>query len=792
MSQQLKRLYTFGDFRLDCGSSLLIHKDQPVPLAPKVFDTLLLLVENAGRLVDKDEFMHRLWPDTFVGDDALTRNIYVLRKVLEETANGQEYIATVPKRGYRFVAQVRELTEEGSEAGHLEMATGRQPFRGDGIDVIHDAILSYTPPSPLVWNPDLPMELEAIIGRTLEKDRKQRYQSASEIAADLQRLKRDSESGRAGQALKAAVQGAAAPLAPIAVTTVEAQPAGGLAGWKYFLLAAFATLLIAVYAAHRYWPPSKAPSRPVKLSQISHWNKPMIGARISPNGRMVAFSSPVGIVEQVFVMLTSGGEPLQLTHDEDNKSVDNFSPDGTEIYYGRELGRDEEWAVPTLGGTPRLVASGCCLAPSPDGSSFFYLKSDSRAVFRTERSGLSEEKVYSFDKPPLLPLSLLQFPNGNDLLVMAVDQLSDEHIRLYKVNVPSGTAVGLGTLSGLVGDLVWAEPGKTLFLSRNVDGLINLWKYSLIDGGFTQVTSDPGPDLSPMRDPNTKGIYYVNSKPSGFLTVYHVHSKEFVTGFENASQPIISPDRKRVIYIRFVGPGKDELWVSDLDGTNKIRLASSGELLTGDWAPDGSQLSFFDNAGGQGRGYVVGADGRGLRLIGRFEEPIDWIVWSADGMSLYVTTWKSKSERTLWRASADGSSVERFLDNACTVMDASADGQYLLGSLLWGDGTGVYQISLSDKKLVLLLPGVKTQPTRFAPDGKSFLYAEFSRAGVTLYRQAWRDGNLIGKPEPALRLPFAFNLLYAGNAFDFARDLSEIAYGRGSGQADLYLLSGAQ
>jgi dipeptidyl aminopeptidase/acylaminoacyl peptidase len=133
----------------------------------------------------------------------------------------------------------------------------------------------------------------------------------------------------------------------------------------------------------------------------------MIGARLSPNGRMVAFSSPAGTVEQVFVTLTSGGEPLQLTHDEDNKSVDNFSPDGTEIYYGRALGRDEEWAVPMLGGTPRLVASGCCLAPSPDGSSFFYLKSDSRAVFRTERSGLSEEKVYSIDKPP--PVALCHF-----------------------------------------------------------------------------------------------------------------------------------------------------------------------------------------------------------------------------------------------------------------------------------------------------------------------------------------------------------------------------------------------
>jgi sugar lactone lactonase YvrE len=201
-------------------------------------------------------------------------------------------------------------------------------------------------------------------------------------------------------------------------------------------------------------------------------------------------------------------------------------------------------------------------------------------------------------------------------------------------------------------------------------------------------------------------------------------------------------------------------------------------------------VSFFDNTGRGGIAYVVGADGVGLRSIGEFEEPIDWIVWSADGKSLYVSTWKNRAERALWKASADGSSVERFLDNACTVTDASADGQYLLGTLLWGDGAGIYQISLRDKKLVPLLPGVATLPIRFAPDGKSFLYADFSRAGVTLYRQAWRNGKLIGQPKTALRLPFGFNVLNGGNAFDFARDLSEVVHGRGVGQADVYLLSG--
>src|SRR5215470_7726126 len=108
MVQRSSRVYTFGDFRLDTGSGLLYRNSQPVPLTPKVFDTLLLLIENSGRLVEKDEFMKRLWPDTFVGEDALAQNVSLLRKVFAESSNGADYIVTVPKRGYRFVAQLEQ------------------------------------------------------------------------------------------------------------------------------------------------------------------------------------------------------------------------------------------------------------------------------------------------------------------------------------------------------------------------------------------------------------------------------------------------------------------------------------------------------------------------------------------------------------------------------------------------------------------------------------------------------------------------------------------------------------
>jgi Tol biopolymer transport system component len=673
-----------------------------------------------------------------------------------------------------------------------EMATGRQAFSGTTSAAIFDGILHHAPTSPVRLNPECPAELEHIINKALEKDRGVRYQVASEMRADLKRLKRDTDSGRAAQAATASVEQTLGP----AAKAVSEGPPGGLLRAIYIIPAAVVLLLVGAFLAYRHRP-AKAPSGPGKITQISHWNKPMDAAKLSPDGRTVAFGSLVGSVGQVFVMLASGGEPLQLTRDEGDKYVDGFSPDGTEIYYGRSLGGDEEWAVPTLGGTPRRVASGFRLVPSPDGSSFFYLKVLNRVVFRADRSGLNEETVYTFENPPLWPISILLFPGGSDLLVASVAQYNDQQFHLHRVSVASRSAVDLGTASvnrPLLGlDIVWEEPGKTVLFSRTVNGLANIWRYNLADRSQTQVTYGPGPDYCPMPDPAGRGIYYVNGRPSGYLTVYHVRSKESVDiAAEATSQPIIAPDGKRVMYIKYLGPNRTELWVSDLGGGNRIRLASSASLNTGDWSPDSSQLIFTDDTGGESKGYIVGADGRGLRQIGRVEGLIAGIFWSGDGKSLYISTVMHGSKPTIWKANADGSNVEKFVDGCSYALDAAPGGKYLIGYLWSGDEVGIYEISIADRKCILLLPGVETFYVRFARDGKSFLYPVATPAEVTFYRQTWRDGKVIGKPEVALKLPFAFPLTYRGNAYDFSRDLSTIVYARPGGQADLYLLSPAQ
>jgi TolB-like protein/DNA-binding winged helix-turn-helix (wHTH) protein/Tfp pilus assembly protein PilF len=125
MNRHTKYLYVFGPFRFDPEERLLLQDGKPVPLGPKVTQTLLLLIQNAGHLVDKDNLMKRVWPDAFVEEGSLNKNIFILRRALGHRDGGLEYIETVPKRGYRFVATVnQEIEEETSSAPQTPTVAG--------------------------------------------------------------------------------------------------------------------------------------------------------------------------------------------------------------------------------------------------------------------------------------------------------------------------------------------------------------------------------------------------------------------------------------------------------------------------------------------------------------------------------------------------------------------------------------------------------------------------------------------------------------------------------------------
>ncbi|HKE58162.1 MAG TPA: winged helix-turn-helix domain-containing protein, partial [Pyrinomonadaceae bacterium] len=102
--------YEFGTFRLDVNQRVLTRAGEPISLTPKATDILLLLLDNAGQLVDKEELIREVWPDSFVEEQNLTQNIFVLRRALGDGVGATKYIETVPRRGYRFVAPVKKIS----------------------------------------------------------------------------------------------------------------------------------------------------------------------------------------------------------------------------------------------------------------------------------------------------------------------------------------------------------------------------------------------------------------------------------------------------------------------------------------------------------------------------------------------------------------------------------------------------------------------------------------------------------------------------------------------------------
>lgn len=158
-----RRLYEFSSYRVDVAERRLWRDGELVPLTPKVFDILLALVENAGRTVDKEQLMDRVWANTFVEEGNLNRHISTLRKTLGDDSQRQDFIKTIPKRGYRFTSEVREIIDEEKEIlledrTRVQMKLSEEIRENQGFTgipkpyLVFIAVLLVASVSVLMWN----------------------------------------------------------------------------------------------------------------------------------------------------------------------------------------------------------------------------------------------------------------------------------------------------------------------------------------------------------------------------------------------------------------------------------------------------------------------------------------------------------------------------------------------------------------------------------------------------------------------------------------------------------------
>ena len=229
-----------------------------------------------------------------------------------------------------------------------EMATGQRPFQGNTTAVVFDAILNRTPISPVRLRPDLPAGLELIVNKALEKDRDVRCQTASELRADLKRLKRDTDSGKSAAA--------AAPVLPAPAT--HRRPL-----WLAGALAVVAIGLVVTWFASRQ-SPAPPELRELRLT-ANPADNPVTSALISADGKYLAYSDLGGIHQK----LIATGETSTIPHTE-GWTVTSWFPDGSKLLAnGPDAEKPGVWVISVLGGTPRkLQDHGSSGLVSPDGS----------------------------------------------------------------------------------------------------------------------------------------------------------------------------------------------------------------------------------------------------------------------------------------------------------------------------------------------------------------------------------------------------------------------------------------
>ncbi len=622
MSAPQRQCYEFGPFRLDAGERLLQRDGATISLTPKAFDLLLALVERHGRLVDKEELFQTVWPDTIVEESNLSSNIALIRKALGEGENGQKFIETVPKRGYRFVAEVREAQQPADDLIQEKAQSHAEATQPD----VASAPLKRA--GRWAW---LAVFLAAAVI----------VSAAIWLMVDRQRAK--------------------APTAPARIVPFtsfagsESQPAFSPDGKQIAFVWGGASddnndiyvKLIGTETPLRLTTNPAADSSPT-------W---------SPDGRYIAFLRQSAEGNGFYIVPALGGAERKLanagrqivTVDDPGRTA--WRPNGE---WGGEclaVADSEAPAEPVglfllsvetgekrrLTSPPRnFFAGDWNPAFSPDGKMLAFTRAVNNGinldVYTVAVSG-GDPRRLTFDGAHVK--SLAWTPDGREIVFSSSRGGSVNTATLWKVPAAGGAPERLAGVG---------QNAFTLALDRQANRL-----------AYEQR----------IRDSN---IYRIDASDSTSLS--NLSTRLISSTFQDDS-PAYSPDGKRIVYVSD-RTGSKELWLCDSDGANPLQLTNIGGPHTGTprWSPDGQWIVFDSGIEGNQEIFIISADGGKPRRLSS-DPAFDCIPsWSRDGRWVYFISNRS-GESQVWKVRTEGGQAVQVTRQGGGEVFESVDGKFI-------------------------------------------------------------------------------------------------------------------
>lgn len=671
--------FEFGEFLLDTREKVLLRNHKPLSITPKAFQLLLVLVKNHGHLVEKAELMKTVWADSFVEESNLTYTMRLLRVVLDDSRHNPRFIETVPRRGYRFIAEVKEISQEAE----LKTGAARAVFQKNEVSAVI---------SPKTGRFLIPILTVAVL-----------FVGAIAIGSWYARRK---------------IFETSAPIlsAPFALEKLSTN----------------GKVLQAVISSDGkniiYINGNRGNKQSIWLKQLDSGNNIEIippsddlylGLALSPNGDFLYFARKPKYAEgqaDIYRISVFGGIPTKIVGE--SQGWISISPDGGKVSFARCSYLEEEncslWIADSADGkNERKLASRprpFRIADNrfaPDGKSIAFAVGQSRNqanefglaevdIESEEERELSGEKFFNIKSLAWLPdksgllITASKIPNKNFIIwqvsptgkatpltkdsevysVLSLDKSAnvlvstqikqDFRLHLYQTEKSSAAPKVLADA-----ETVAFASNESIIFSSLMTGNDEIWSINADGSGQKQLTNNTADDYAPVVSPNNSSIFFASNR-TGKVHVWRMNgdgSNQMQVTFKEGGFPrLVSSDGKWVYFHH----GLDRtLWRVATEG-GKEQLVLGKKTHGFAVSPDGSQAAFSEKQGEENVLTVISlADGQPIKTF-KFAAPksnLIKLIWSAEGKYLaYILADGEYQNNTLWFQPLDQISPQRIAD----------------------------------------------------------------------------------------------------------------------------------